>query len=148
MGGALRRIPVLGGLLSGVAGFVGPALAGVVGVEPTMMLAKLLGGYVPQLNSGLFYGLTGVVLAALVHKFLPVSGAMRKQIATAIAAAAGGVGWYKWRTGMDGPMSGEIGAVPAYGFLGDGGPYAVVPFGEAGMGAGPRAGLGALVFAQ
>lgn len=135
MGASLKKIPVIGGLLSSMAGFVGPALAGVLGVEPTMMLAKFLGPYVPMVNSSLFYALAGLGLAAVAGVYLPVSPSMRKQVATGIASAAGGVAYYKWRTGMQGTVADEMSGPLAgldYGFLGDGGAYSVVPFGDAG----------------
>ncbi len=141
MGGMLRKIPVIGGLLSTAAGFIGPTLAGILGVEPTMLAAKFLGQYVPAMNSSLFYVLVSLGLAAVAGTYLPINPATRKLIATGIASAGGGVAYYKWRTGQDGAMSGEMAGLPAYsGLLGDGGAYAVVPFGDAGDSLGEYAG--------
>lgn len=97
--GMLNKIPVIGPLLAQVVGFAPQALFGALGVEPSLLAAKYLGGYVPQLNSSLFYVLVSAVLAALVGRFAPVSPALRKQLAVALAAGGGAVGYYKWRTG-------------------------------------------------
>ena len=52
---------------------------------------------------------TGLLVAAMV-KFLPFgTAAMKNQLAIAVASAAGGVGYYKARTGADAEMAAEAG---------------------------------------
>ena len=136
---SLKKIPVVGPILAQMAGFVGPAVFGAVGVEPTMMAAKFLAPYVPQLPASLFYAGSGLLLAAVVQKFAPVSPALKQKLAIGIASAAGGVAYYKWRTeGGDTSLSGEYGRLTGYGDLeinlGDGMATSVVPFGRASYG--------------
>ena len=112
-----------------MVGFAPYAAFGAVGVEPTMMLAKWLTPYYPRLNSSVFYAGSGLLVAALVSRFAPFRSPIRQKLAIAIASAAGGVAYYKWRTGTDAPMAGEYGLLE-YGdsAYGDGGAWAVAPF--------------------
>lgn len=122
--GFLSKIPVIGPLLAGVMSFAGPAVFGAIGVEPTMLAAKFIGPYVPGFNSSLFYAASGLLLAGAVKMLgLPYA----KELAIGLASGGGAVAYYKWRTGTDGDMAGELGMLPDYGD----GAYAVVPFGEA-----------------
>jgi len=126
---SLRKIPLIGRPAADMVGFAPYAAFGAAGVEPTMMLAKWLTPYYPRLNSSVFYAGSGLLVAALVSRFAPVSPAIRQKLAIAIASAAGGVAYYKWRTGTDAPMAGEYGLLE-YGdsAYGDGGAWAVAPF--------------------
>jgi len=102
---SLARIPVFGPLLAAMSSFALPALAGAVSVEPTLWLHQLLAEFFPSfansLPSALVYGLTGLLGGAFVKLFGPkfgLSAASATQLATAVASAAGGVGYYKMRT--------------------------------------------------
>ena len=105
----LKKIPLVGGILANMAGFAPQAVFGAISVEPTMMAAKFLAPYVPMVPASMFYPLTGLLVASLVQ-YLPFgSAAMKKQLAIAVASAAGGVGYYKARTGADAEMAAEAG---------------------------------------
>lgn len=105
----LRKIPLVGGMLSNIAGFAPHALFGALSVEPTMWVAKMAAPFLPMVPASVFYPLTGLFVAAMV-KYLPFgSAAMKKQLAIAVASAAGGVGYYKARTGADAEMAAEAG---------------------------------------
>ena len=121
---SLKKLPVVGGPLSDMVGFGPYAAFGAVGVEPTMMLAKYFSPYMPRVNSSVFYAGTGLLVAAIIGRFAPVSPAVRQKLAIAVASAAGGVAYYKWRTGTDASMAGEYGLLE----YGDAGAYAVAPF--------------------
>ena len=102
---SFARIPVFGPLLAAMGSFALPALAGAVSVEPTLWLHQLLAGFFPSfansMPSALIYGLTGLLGGAIVKIFGPkfgLSAASATQLATAVASAAGGVGYYKMRT--------------------------------------------------
>ena len=121
---SLKKLPVVGGPLSDMVGFGPYAAFGAVGVEPTMMLAKYFSPYMPRVNSSVFYAGTGLLVAAIIGRYAPVSPAVRQKLAIAVASAAGGVAYYKWRTGTDASMAGEYGLLE----YGDAGAYAVAPF--------------------
>ena len=105
----LRKVPVVGPMLASMAGFTPQAIFGALSVEPTMWIAKMAAPYVPMVPASLFYPITGLFTAALVQ-YLPFgSPAMKKQLAIAVASAAGGVGYYKARTGADAEMAAEAG---------------------------------------
>lgn len=142
-GSALRKIPLVGGFLAEMFGFIPYAALGALGVEPTMWASTLIAPYAPMMPASLLYAGTGAIVAALVAKFAPVAPATRQKLALAIASAAGGVAYYKWRTGQDAPAAGEMGLLEMKlrGF-GDGGAYNVVPMGNA-QGS---LGLGAVVY--
>lgn len=133
---ALYKLPVIGPLIKAIAGFAMPAVLGAVGVEPTMMLAKVAAPYIPGFSSPLFYALSGLVLAGVVGSTKFLGAAFHKKLALAIASASGGVAYYKWRLqGLEADMAGEFGHLPSYagslgqlGLLGDTG-YAVTPMG-------------------
>lgn len=131
--GMLAKIPVVGPFLASVVSFALPAVAGAVGVEPTMWLASMLGPYVPQIPTSLFYPVASLIAAAVVQKFggLVLSPENKEKLAVAIAAGGGAVGYYKWRSGSDGDVASEAGMLEAAGFsspFGEYGPSAVVPY--------------------
>lgn len=124
LGSMFSRIPIIGGFLSSIVSMIPFAGAGAVSVEPSMWLAKWLTGmgWFESVPSSLFYAVSSLVLAALVSKFAPLSGANKKLLATAIAAAGGGVGYYKWRSG-DSELPEEVGQLMLSGW--GGGPAAL-----------------------
>lgn len=125
----LKKIPLLGGVLSSMVGLVFPAALGAVSVEPTMLAAKFLGKFVPSMPSTLFYPGVGLLLAALIKgvggRFM--SAQLVDKLAVAAASAGGAVGYYKWRTGQESDMAGEMGLLEYAGY-GDGFYSRVVPF--------------------
>lgn len=125
----LRKIPLLGGVLSSMVGLVMPAALGALSVEPTMQAARLLGGYVPQMPSTLFYPAVGLLIAAVVKGFGGkfMSAQLVDKLAVAAASAGGAVGYYKWRTGQESDMAGELGLLDYAGF-GEGLYSRVIPF--------------------
>jgi hypothetical protein len=142
--GSLRRmlgkIPFIGGAAASALGFLPFAIGGALGVEPTLQLARFLSPYLPAIPSSLYYVGTSLVVAALVQKFLPVAPATREKIAVAIAAAGGGVAFYKMRTGQDADVQTETGMLEMAGVggfagmlgdslgLGDGFQTSIVPY--------------------
>lgn len=115
-----NKIPVVGPVLSSMFGFAIPAVFGAVSVEPVMWVAKALAPFVPQVPASLFYPLVGVLVAALV-RFVPgLSPETKRSLALAVASAAGGVGYYKARTGADAEMATEAGLLELRGVGGFG----------------------------
>ena len=127
----LKKVPVVGGMLAKMAAFAPYSAFGALGVEPTMIAAKFLGPYLPQVPASVFYAGTGLLVAALIQNFLPVAPATRAKLAIAVASAAGGVGYYKWRTGQDTDVATETGALmlSGVGSWADGLAYKVAPNG-------------------
>ena len=116
MKASIAKIPFIGKPLSMMWSFGPAALIGAISVEPTMMLARLLGpmlgGNVP---ASLFYAVTGLALATIVQ-YLPIADKnFREKLSVAVASAAGGVAFYKWRTGMDTSVSQEVGLLELHG---------------------------------
>ena len=97
-------------------GFAPAALLGAISVEPTMMVARLLGNMVgDKLPASLFYSIIGLGMATIVQ-YLPIKDkAFRDKLSVAVASAAGGVAFYKWRTGMDTSASTEVGLLQLHG---------------------------------
>jgi len=117
----LKKIPLIGGALSSMVSLAPTALFGAVMVEPTMMMAKLLGRYVPALPAPLFYALAGLVVAAVIKmKFVPLAPSTKDKLAIAAASAAGGVAYYKFRTSGGAPetVADEVGALELRGYSG------------------------------
>jgi hypothetical protein len=105
----LSKIPVIGPTLAAMVSFAVPAVFGAVSVEPVMWVAKALAPFVPQVPASLFYPVVGVLVASLI-RFVPgLSTETKKSLALAVASAAGGVGYYKARTGADAEMATEAG---------------------------------------
>lgn len=103
----LKKIPIIGGLLSSMAGFLPHSLAGAISVEPVMAITKLLAGYLPAVPASLVYAISGALLASGVGMLPFFAAATKAKLAIAVASAAGGVGYYKMRTGMDAPADNE-----------------------------------------
>ena len=127
LGAGLRRIPFIGPLLASIISFAPQALFGAILVEPTMMSARFLGRvpFLANIPASLFYILSGLVLAAIINsRFIPLRPALKKSLAIAAAAAAGGVGYYK-AGGLAGLLRGrgdtvveEVGALELRGYNG------------------------------
>ena len=117
----LKKIPLIGGALASMVSLAPTALFGAVMVEPTMMMAKLLGRYVPSLPAPIFYALAGLVVAAVIKmKFVPLAPSTKDKLAIAAASAAGGVAYYKFRTSGGAPetVADEVGALELRGYSG------------------------------
>ena len=101
----LKKIPLIGGALASMVSLAPTALFGAVMVEPTMMMAKLLGRYVPSLPAPIFYAL---------------APSTKDKLAIAAASAAGGVAYYKFRTSGGAPetVADEVGALELRGYSG------------------------------
>lgn len=96
-----KRIPVIGPILANAVSMVGPAFLGAISIEPIMALVKLASPYLPMVPASGFYAVAGLVLAGVIP-FLPFgSAAFKEKLALACASAAGGVAYYKFRTGQD-----------------------------------------------
>ena len=113
---SLSKIPVVGKPLALMYGFAPAALLGAISVEPTMMIARLLGNMVgDKLPASLFYSIIGLGLATVVQ-YLPIKNkSFRDKLSVAVASAAGGVAFYKWRTGMDTDAATEVGLLQLHG---------------------------------
>ena len=130
----LKKIPFVGGTLAAMVDFLPQALFGAVSVEPTIMVAKFLSPYMPQMPASVFYGATGLLVASLV-RFIPgLTKSTKDKLAIAVASAAGGVAYYKMRTGSDTEMASEAGMLELRGVGNLGGLLQVRPY--AGMSAG------------
>lgn len=124
------KLPIVGGVLKAMVGFIGPAAFGAIGVEPILLLTKFAAPYVPFIPTSLYYPVAGLILAALVRRFAPVSESMKEKLAIGIASGAGAVGYYKWRTGSDLEVAHEAAGLDmagVYSGWGDGGAYATFP---------------------
>ena len=97
-------------------GFAPAAALGAISVEPTMMVARLLGDLVgDKIPASLFYSIIGLGLATVVQ-YLPIKDkTFRDKLSVAVASAAGGVAFYKWRTGMDPSVAQEVGLLQLHG---------------------------------
>lgn len=116
--GGLKKFPILGPVLAAIPSFLPSSLFGALSVEPTMWIAKLLGGFMPMVPASLGYAAYGLLLGSLIHAFgskIGLSPKMKGQLATAATAAAGGVAYYKWRMGADMSMAEEVGLLELHG---------------------------------
>lgn len=116
-----------------IFGALPSALFGALSVEPTMWVAQLA-AMIPGLSalpSSMFYGAAGLLSAGVVtaggfllNGLFPGMLALStiKLFASATAAAAGGVGYYKWRTGQDTDVASEMGLLTMSGV----GPYGLL----------------------
>lgn len=115
MGKGLAKIPVIGPLLASMIGVVGPAAFGAVGVEPILAVSQLAARYAPNLPTTALYPLSGLFLAAAtdlyIGKWIGLKPELRRNIAVALAAGGGAVGYYKWRTGQGATAGEEMGAL-------------------------------------
>jgi len=113
---SIAKIPLIGKPLSMMYGFAPAALLGAISVEPTMMVARLLGNLVgDKMPASLFYSIIGLGMATVVQ-YLPIKDkAFRDKLSVAVASAAGGVAFYKLRTGMDTSAATEVGLLQLHG---------------------------------
>lgn len=117
-------------------GFAPQAFFGAISVEPVMWIAKMAAPFAPMVPASVFYPLVGL-FAASVIQYLPIGDkAMKDKLAIAVASAAGGVGYYKMRTGADMEMAAEAGMLELRGVGGFGSilqlrPYAGADYGYA-----------------
>jgi len=133
----LKKIPLIGKPLSMMWGFAPLALLGAISVEPTMILTRLIGPmFGDKVPASLFYALVGLGMASIVQ-YLPIRDKQfRDKLSVAVASAAGGVAFYKWRLGMDASVSEEVGLLQLHG--------AGSAFGALELFPGPLNGYGAL----
>ena len=96
----LKRIPVVGPIAADAVGLGIPALFGAVSIEPVMWGLKYAGGYLPKQLQKVSFTIGGMVMGALVKRFLPASPELRRQFAVALATAGGAVDWYRMRQGQ------------------------------------------------
>ena len=113
---SISKLPLIGKPLAMMYGFAPAALLGAISVEPTMMVARLLGNVVgDKLPASLFYSIIGLGMATIVQ-YLPIKDkSFRDKLSVAVASAAGGVAFYKWRTGMDTSAATEVGLLQLHG---------------------------------
>jgi hypothetical protein len=113
---SISKLPLIGKPLAMMYGFAPAALLGAISVEPTMMVARLLGNMVgDKLPASLFYSIIGLGMATIVQ-YLPIKDkSFRDKLSVAVASAAGGVAFYKWRTGMDTSAATEVGLLQLHG---------------------------------
>ncbi len=122
----LKKIPVLGGPLSEMAGFAGPAALAAVSVEPSLMLMKYVGSYLPASLQALNFTILGSAMAVVVAPRVPgVKPATKKQLAVAMASAGGAIDYYRWRTGQSTVEEMSTAGIE----MGDGMAYTVQPYG-------------------
>ena len=113
---SIAKIPFIGKPLAMMWGFLPTAAIGAVSVEPLMMLVRLLGPiFGDRVNASVIYGLLGLGLATVVQ-YLPIKDkSFRDKLSVAVASAAGGVAFYKWRMGMDNTAAQETGLLQLHG---------------------------------
>lgn len=129
----LSKIPIVGGLLASASSFLLPAGFGAVAVEPILALTQFAAPYLPlwmPFSATIVVG--GVVLGAVVKRYGPFAAATNDKLAVAVASAAGGIAYYEWRNGGDGPVGPKAGLMIASGM---GSPIAGAIMGNAQIGA-------------
>lgn len=114
------KVPVVGPMLASLVGFVPTSAFGALSVEPTLAVAQLLARYVPALPTNFLYPLSGAILGAATDAYIgPMIGLKKetsRQLAVAMAAAGGGVGYYLWRTGRSTTAGAEMGTLLLSGY--------------------------------
>jgi hypothetical protein len=96
----LKRIPVIGPIASDAVQLGIPAAFGAISIEPVMFGLKYAGNYLPKGLQKVSFTIGGMVMGALVKRFMPGSAEVRKQFAVALATAGGAVDYYRWKTGQ------------------------------------------------
>jgi hypothetical protein len=96
----LKRIPVIGPIASDAVQLGIPAVFGAISIEPVMFGLKYAGHYLPAGLQKVSFTIGGMIMGALVKRFLPGSAEVRKQFAVAIATAGGAIDYYRWKTGQ------------------------------------------------
>jgi hypothetical protein len=113
---SIAKIPLIGKPLAMMWGFLPTAAIGAISVEPLMMLVRAIGPMVgDKVNASVLYGVLGLVLASVVQ-YIPIKDkSFRDKLSVAVASAAGGVAFYKWRMGMDTTAAQETGLLQLHG---------------------------------
>ncbi len=98
----LKGIPLIGGPLATMAGFLPYAAFGAIGVElPIQGSAMIMAQeWVPQAlkdSQSTYFAVVGTFTALLVSQFLPGSAQMKKEAAIAIASGSYGAAYFIWR---------------------------------------------------
>ena len=96
----LKRIPVIGPIASDAVQLGIPAAFGAISIEPVMFGLKYAGHYLPPGLQKVSFTIGGMIMGALVKRFMPGSAEVRKQFAVAIATAGGAIDYYRWKTGQ------------------------------------------------
>ena len=117
-------------------GFVPQAIFGALSVEPTMWVAQMMAPFAPMMPASFFYPLVGLFVASAIQWIPGIAKVTKDKLAIAVASAAGGVGYYKARTGADAEMINEAGMLEYRGIGSFGSvlqlrPYAGNPYGYA-----------------
>jgi len=104
------------GIMASLTGFLAPAGFGALATEPLIMVADLMARYLPTVPTSLVYAGAGVLTGTGIL-MLPVGSAdQRQKLAIAAASAGGAIGYFHWRTGQDGAISGSMSSVRALGY--------------------------------
>ena len=127
------------GLVSGIFSYLPHAGIGALSLEPTMMGVTAISRVLPNLPASVVYVASGLILASISKALLQtkllsgvakplakLTGATKVSdfaaaVAVAIAASAGGVAYYKFRTGTDVPAETETGMLAMSGIADMGG---------------------------
>jgi len=96
----LKRIPIIGGIAADTVHLGIPAAFGAISIEPVMFGLKYGGQYIPKPLQKVSFTIAGMVMGALVKRFMPGSAEVRKQFAVALATAGGAVDYYRMKTGQ------------------------------------------------
>lgn len=97
---SVKKVPVVGGMLSDVVGLGIPAAFGAISILPIEMGLKAGGRFLPPMLQKVSFTIGGLVMGALAKRFLPATAATRDKIAVALATAGGAVDFYRMRTGQ------------------------------------------------
>jgi hypothetical protein len=103
----VKRLPLVGSVLSATVGGFGAALGGAVGVLPTDLALPYVSKYIPAWLAPYAYTVGGMAIGGAV-KVLPLSFPMKNELAVSIAAAGGAVDMYRYRRGQSNNL-GEVG---------------------------------------
>lgn len=95
---SLKKVPVIGGLLAGMAAIGFHGFIGGISVEPTMRVAGWLATqtWVPEklkASEWFFFGVTGTALGALVVWLGPKTKALTPEAAKRVGIAVSAAGW-------------------------------------------------------
>lgn len=135
--GMVRKVPLLGGLLSAAVGALGGAIGGGAGAFGLHFAMGHLGRFIPDWLKPYGYTVAGALLSGGV-KLLPVNLPYKNQLAIGLAAAGGAVDVYRMRIGKSMELAGDD-DYGDYGDLGDdelgndGSPLASVEFADASL---------------
>lgn len=123
----LKKVPIVGKMLSEVVGFSGPALLGAVSVYPTLQAMRYAGSYIPERLQPVSFSIVGAVLATVVGKLPFGTPSFRKSLSAAMAAAGGAVDFYRWHTNQSTVVEVQAAETAGLGYAG-GMATGVVPY--------------------